>query len=655
MPTIAPATLHTPSLANKLECIATNGSGSFASLAVNGGLGRKFHGLLIHSAIPPMDRWLTWHSCIEEIEGESLDARAWLAGQNKVSPYGERYLTSFSATPMPTWLYNIHGTLLKKELFMVEGCETTVLRYTIIASPNERTSLNLKNFVHFRPAEAYREQLTEIDLTGWRTDETLNTVSAHGLGLNLSCVAPHPSNVCLEWHPIDKHRQTSDLLYAIELEDQGYPQRDASLHVQTVTVSLAVGESCFMVGSLETEPCDPKHAYQQALVNRSHRYQTSDFANDLSHSAIQLIADRASVDGKTLLAGFPWFGDWGRDTMIALPGTTLVTGQFATAQSILKTFAHYLSGGMLPNKFPDRSGDALKYNTIDATLWFFWAIQQYGEYSEDWAFIHDELYEDLKDILRHHVTGTRYGIGIDNDGLIQGGDNDTQLTWMDVKFDGYAVTPRFGKAVEINALWYNALCFVRDCAERFDDHSETYAHLIPKVAESFQKTFWNDASQNCFDYVTPETQNADIRCNQVFAVSLPYSPLTDTQQAAVFENVYRHLYTPAGLRSLSPNNQNYKGSYYGALHERDIAYHQGTVWAWPMGAFIDSAMKVRKSKTFAESLLKGMKQHFYFEAGVHGISEVFDGDAPHAARGCFNQAWSVAEVLRVVDKYDLDA
>jgi len=640
---------------NKTECLVTNGTGSFASLAINGGLGRKFHGLLIHSAIPPMDRVLTWHSCAEILDGQSLDARQWVAGTTIRSDKGERFLTQYSASPFPTWTYEVNGSLLRKELLMEEGKETTLIRYTLIACAEPSVSLKLNNYVHFRAAETYLEKLRDTDISNWTVNESLSSISTSNLTLRLACQTPgQQSKQTSTWLTPNTENQIQDLFYPIEVEDQGYPQRDSSLKVQQIEVELFLGESCFMVGTLEDSWPKSTQTYQQALAARVHRFSNNEFQNDLSHSALQLVADRESVTGKTILAGFPWFGDWGRDTMIALPGTTLVTGQFETAQSILKTFAHYLNGGMLPNKFPDRSGEELKYNTIDATLWFFWAVQQYIEYSGDWSFVKNELFDDLKEIIRLHQKGTHFAIGMDDDGLIKGGDEDTQLTWMDVKFNGYAVTPRFGKAVEVNALWYNALNFTQECAERFDDHSVNYKQLIPQVKASFQKTFWNKDSGCCYDYVANGNSFDDIRCNQIIAVSLPYSPLEKDQQAQVFQTVYKELYTPVGLRSLSASHKDYKGEYYGQLSDRDVSYHQGTVWAWPMGPFIDAAMKVHNNTSLAEQLLTGMKQHFYFEAGVHGISEVFDGNAPNAARGCFNQAWSVAECLRVVNKYKLN-
>lgn len=650
MRTLAANALHTPTIAEKTECLVTNGTGSFAALAINGSLSRKFHGLLIHSTRPPMDRILTWHSCVEQINGQSLDARKTDSNTNN----GERFLTEFSAKPMPTWIYQINGHCLKKELFMVEGEPSTLIKYTLLSSPLHKIKLTLENFVNFRCAEHYSESLNQEDLKNWHINAAQQTISAQGLTLKLGCQVPYTQEPTRnQWFDINQEQVCSNINYAIEQQDQGYPQQDSSLRVQQTEVELKVGECCFMVATLNDTWPNSQQCYQKALAYKKIQFSEDEFTNDLTFSVQQFIAERESVNGKTILAGFPWFGDWGRDTMIALPGTTLATGQFETARAILKTYAQYLNAGMLPNKFPDRNGEPLKYNTIDATLWFFWAIQQYVDYSADWEFVKTELYDDLKDIIQHHKKRTRYGIGMDDDGLIQGGDSSTQLTWMDVKFDDYAVTPRYGKAVEINALWYNALCFAQQCSEEFNDTQINFHGLIEQVQTSFKNCFWNTELNCCFDYRTPEQANADIRCNQIFAVSLPFSPLTKDQQEAVFQCAYKHLYTPVGLRSLSPQHTDYKGEYYGLLKHRDMAYHQGTVWAWPIGAFIDAAIKVTGNKKQAAGLLAGLKHHFYYEAGIHGISEVFDGDAPHKARGCFSQAWSVAEVLRVVDKYQL--
>lgn len=647
--------LNTPSIADKTECLVTNGTGSFASLAINGGLCRKFHGLLVHSKIPPMDRLMTWHYCAESVNGQSLDARQSGKKNQLKRTLGERFLIKFFAKPIPTWYYQVGGHCLKKELFMVQGQASTILKYTLVSSVDEAIDLKLTNSVCFRGAEQHYDQLTQETLNQWHIHAAEQTISAHGINLKLGCQNSNPENkISTTWQTPTTEHIKQPLYYAIEQEDQGYDEWDCSLEVQQTQIKLSVGDSCYMIGTLNDSWPNAAQQYQKAIQHSKQIYHEQDFANDLAHSALQLLADRESVQGKTILAGFPWFGDWGRDTMIALPGTTLATQKYDSARAILSTFAHYLNAGMLPNKFPDRSGEPLKYNTIDATLWFFWAIQQYVHYSNDWQFVQQELYEDLKGIIQHHLKGTRYGIRVDEDGLIQGGDAQTQLTWMDVKFDDQAVTPRYGKAVEINALWYNALCFTEQCRQQFNDSQAPYTPLIDQVKNSFQELFWHREENYCYDYVAGEFKNSDVRCNQIFAVSLPFSPLELEQQRAVFDRVYKELYTPVGLRSLSSKHPDYHSQYYGALRQRDLAYHQGTVWAWPMGGFIDAAMKLTNNKKFAAGLLTGLKQHFYSEAGIHGISEVFDGDAPHAARGCFNQAWSVAEVLRVVDRYELD-
>lgn len=655
MTVFSSAFFNQPELANKTECLVTNGNGSFASLAVNGGYSRKFHGLLVHAAIPPMDRFLTWHACIEQINGISLDARQYHDPNQRATGAGSRFITRFSARPIPTWEYTVNGHLLRKELFMVAEQETTIVRYTLLASTDDAVSLTLENYVHFRPAEGHNPELSTQDIDHWHIDANQQRITCDAMQLKLGCqMHGQKSQATCQWHDKNLAHQISQLAYDIELQDQGFDQYDASLHVQTSHITLAAGESISMIGTLEAHWPSAETSYHQAITDGQEAFFTNAFCNDLAHSAQQFIAQRESVNGKTILAGFPWFGDWGRDTMIALPGITLSTGRFDVARSILSTFAHYLNGGMLPNKFPDRSVEPLKYNTIDATLWFFWAIQQYVDYSGDWAWVQDTLYKDMLDIVRHYQKGTRYGIGMAEDGLIQGGDAQTQLTWMDVKFDDYAVTPRYGKAVEINALWYNALRFTEQCAQQFNDAQPQLPPLIAQVESAFRSAFWRPDNLGCYDYITPEHAIADVRCNQIFAVSLPFSALTEEQQSRVVNEVHRQLYTPVGLRSLSPEHKDYRGTYYGALRDRDMAYHQGTVWAWPMGAFIEAHLKVHKDKATAARLLQGMKRHFYTEAGVHAISEVFDGDAPHVGRGCFNQAWSVAECLRVIAKYHLD-
>ena len=340
-----------------------------------------------------------------------------------------------------------------------------------------------------------------------------------------------------------------------------------------------------------------------------------------------------------MIAGYPWFADWGRDTMIALPGLTLATGEFNVARDILLAFAGALDQGMLPNRFTDSDPE---YNTVDATLWFFEAIRQYLVYTNDAAFVRAQLYERLKDVIGWHVRGTRFGIHMDTaDGLLAAGDPSTSLTWMDARVGDRAVTPRNGKPVEIQALWYNALKFVGRLAQDFGDDAARTFHedLASNTAQNFDRTFWNEHLGYYADVLDNGMQDLSLRPNQVIALSLGYGAVPDDHAVRILEAAEKHLLTPFGLRTLSPFDPRYIGRYEGSPEERDSAYHQGTVWPWLLGPFITAARK-------GPELLSPLRE-FLVSRGAGQLPEIFDGDAPHEPRGCFAQAWSVAEVLRV--------
>ena len=362
---------------------------------------------------------------------------------------------------------------------------------------------------------------------------------------------------------------------------------------------------------------------------------------------------RRGDDLHTVLAGYPWFSDWGRDTMIALPGLCLTTKRFAEAAAILKAFARACDGGMIPNRFPDH-GETPDYNTVDATLWFFHAVAQYLERSGDWETVEKELYPVLRSCIEFHIAGTRYGIKADpDDGLLSAGSGATQLTWMDAKVGDWVVTPRSGKAVEIQALWFNALRTMMDLATRAGDQpmKELCGEWSRKAKASFADKFWNSTDNCLYDYVDGATRDSAIRPNQIFAVSLPHRLLSSDLEQRVVACVQRELLTPHGLRSLSPRDSRYRGIYIGDQWQRDGSYHQGTVWGWLIGPFLTAYLKVNKSsgaaKTQAAAWLQPLLDHLD-EACIGSINEIFDGDAPHTPRGCFAQAWSVSEVLRVL-------
>jgi predicted glycogen debranching enzyme len=349
-------------------------------------------------------------------------------------------------------------------------------------------------------------------------------------------------------------------------------------------------------------------------------------------------------DGMSVIAGYHWFGDWGRDTMISLPGLAIATGRPEVAARILTTFARFVDRGMLPNRFPD-AGEAPEYNTVDATLWYFDAIRAYHEATGDDALL-KQLFPVLEDIIQWHRDGTRYGIGEDKaDGLLRSGEPGVQLTWMDAKVGDWVVTPRTGKAVEINALWYNALRSMTAFARRLGQPAERWERLAERVGTGFER-FWNEAAGYCFDVVDgPEGDDDALRPNQIFAVSLPESPLSPERQRQVVEACARHLLTSFGLRSLAPGHPQYKGRYGGGPWERDGAYHQGTVWGWLLGPFALAHLRVCKDPTAAGAFLLPMAHHLG-DYGVGSIAEIFDGDPPFTPRGCIAQAWSVAETLR---------
>jgi predicted glycogen debranching enzyme len=380
-----------------------------------------------------------------------------------------------------------------------------------------------------------------------------------------------------------------------------------------------------------------------------------DFLQQLVLAADQFIVSRG--DGKSIIAGYHWFSDWGRDTMIALPGLTLTTNRPEIARGILLEFSKYVSQGMLPNRFPD-VGEKPEYNTVDATLWYFEAVRAFLEKTGDYDFVEKNLYEKLVEIIIWHLRGTRFRIHVDTDGLLWAGEENTQLTWMDAKSGETTFTPRIGKPVEIQALWYNALCVIHHLAEKFGDEmgKHQYAAIAETTKTSFNQNFWNEAENCLFDCINGNRDNS-VRPNQIFAVSLKHSMLSLEKSQKVVRKVETELLVPFGLRTLSQKDEKYRGRYEGDGFERDSAYHQGTVWAWLTGAFLQSYTKVFADEPDTneklQSWLEGFKMHLT-EAGVGQFSEIFDGDSPYSPRGCIAQAWSVAEILHAAVEINQD-
>ena len=636
------------------EWLITNGIGGFASGTICDSNTRRYHGLLIAALAPPVGRTLLVAGL--EVSVRYGDRRHDLASHEFAdgtrAPHGYLYLESFHLDQgMPVWRYAIGDALLEKRLLMQPGHNTTCVNFRVLRASD---TLN----IDLTPLCTYRDYHSHTH-GGWPlgVHEIQNGCEIEAFAgakpYRLTC-AGATFTADPDWYWNFRHRAES-ARGLDETEDLFRPGR--------FVLSLGHGEQVTVVLSTDSVP-----PVDFSELRREIERHTATLISNLPAEApssirqLALTADQFIVErhrdghaaGKTVIAGYPWFGDWGRDTMIALPGLTLTTRRFDVAAAILRTFAEHVSEGMLPNRFPD-GGEAPEYNTVDAALWYFHAVDQYTQFSGDTALA-AELYPVLHDIIEWHRRGTRYDIGVDAaDGLLAAGQDGVQLTWMDAKVGDWVVTPRIGKCVEINALWYNALKIMEGFANRLNQKAEAsdYASAAAQARDGFRR-FWNPRLDALYDVIDgPEGEpgidgrNYDdrLRPNQLFAVSLPHSPLEATQQKAVVDICARELLTSHGLRSLAPGEQGYVAHYLGGPWERDSAYHQGTVWAWLIGPFADAHYRVYGDVATARSFLEPFVPHLQ-AACLGSISEIFDADPPFTARGCFAQAWSVAELLR---------
>lgn len=629
------------------EWLVTNSIGGYASGTVAGLLTRRYHGLLVAALQPPLGRTLMLAK-VEEVgryrqQAYGLGANRWADGN--ISPSGYRYLTHFALEgSIPVWQFALAEAVLEKRLWMEPGANTTYLRYTLTQA-EQPLQLQLSALVN------YRDYHGDTQAGDWQM-----AVQPAFQGVEIRAT---PQAVPLRlWLERGQLQPAHQWFYGFDLAVEryrGFTGREDHLLAATGEVTLQPGESVTFVASTEASVSleggaaqRRRQAHEQAVLGAWQALAPApDWINQLVLAADQFIVERrseADPTGKTVIAGYPWFSDWGRDTMISLPGLTLVTGRPAVARSILLTFAQHASQGMLPNRFPD-AGDLPEYNTVDATLWYFQAVRAYCQATADKALL-AQLYPVLVDIVAWHQRGTRYGIRVDpSDGLLMAGEAGVQLTWMDAKFEDWVVTPRIGKPVEVNALWYGALRSLAAFTRQLGYGADAYEQMADRVAASFSR-FWHPAQQCCYDLIDgPNGNDASLRPNQIFAVSLPDSPLSPMQQQQVVAVCQQHLLTPYGLRSLSPHDPAYQGRYGGNLRQRDGAYHQGTVWGWLLGPFALAHLRVYNDPAQAQALLQPLADHLMVH-GLGSISEIFDGDWPFTPRGCIAQAWSVAETLR---------
>lgn len=652
------------------EWLVTNGLGGYASGTVSGAVTRRYHGFLIAALSAPLGRTVMLNHLAERIvfsDGSVMNLGSDEMAENVLELPGAGHLTGFRLERgMPIWRYEMNDFAIEKQLFMLHKQNTVHVIYRLISGQGS-ARLELRPSMHFRAHEdPVNKQIREpyvLTVIGDRYEvssgDKLPPLRMRMYGDNSTFTS-------------DKGLQR-EVFYRIEAE-RGYDSRgllwspgffNADISANKEAAFVASTESWSIIQALDSiGGLRAERERRRRLLGIAKIPSKASTAAELVMAADQFIitpagriedAARAHASGdevRTVIAGYHWFTDWGRDTMISLEGLTLTTGRHHEAGWILRTFAHYVKDGLIPNLFPEGEKEGL-YHTADATLWFFHAISRYLEETGDRETLR-QVFPKLEQIIDAHMRGTRFGIGVDpKDGLIKQGQEGYQLTWMDAKVDDWVVTPRRGKAVEINALWYNALCLMKqwlgeekgDSAERrLDEH-------VQQVRESFNKRFWYEQGGYLYDVLDGEKgDDSSLRPNQIFSISLANPVLEASRWSRVLEVVEQRLLTPFGLRSLAPGEADYKPMYFGDLRARDAAYHQGTVWAWLIGPFIDAWLKVNNNDLKgASKFLEGFSNHLN-EACIGSVSEIFDAEAPFQPRGCVAQAWSVAEVLRCIVK-----
>src|SRR3984957_732758 len=632
------------------EWLETNGLGGFASSTIIGLNTRRYHGLLVAATKPPVGR-LVLLSKLEEtlfIDGKRFDLSA-NRYPGVVHPQGFHYLKQFRLDPFPVFTYEVESIEIEKSVFMIHGENSAVIHYEV--RKNNRPEVPKSLRLEIRPLIEFRDYHGTTHENG-----VINPGVQERSGL--ASVTPYHGLPSLHLaHDAIQLRRTGDWYRNFEYDaerERGLDCSEDLFNPFALCFDLRLRRQASIIASTEQRDVIQAVEYRRAEITRRRKALMASpiedgFAESLTAASEQYLVSRGNE--KTVIAGYHWFGDWGRDTMIALPGLTLSTGKHDVARSVLRTFAEHVDQGMLPNRFPD-AGETPEYNTVDASLWFFEATRAYLAYTGDLEFVRDELYPVFADIISWHVRGTRYGIKVDDSGLLASGEKGAQLTWMDAKVGDWVVTPRRGKPVEIQALWYNALCIMEELANRFGDEGarKRYRHMAAIAQWSFNRLFWNEKLGCLYDVVNGGPPDPSLRPNQIFAVSLPHSMLSRDRARSVVEKVEEHLLTPFGLRTLAPSDPQYRGCYTGGPTDRDGAYHRGTVWSWLLGPFITAYIKVNggseKARRQAQAWLSPLESHLG-DAGLGHIPEIFEGDAPHRPCGCIAQAWSVAEIFRV--------
>lgn len=645
----------------KREWAVTNGIGGYAGSSMIGAHSRTHQGYLIASLHAPIERYLVF-SKINETATVGTSTVSFETSQHRASgktvyTEGQKFLTSFIYDGSVHYTYETDNFSFEKHITLKRNANVCAVSYELTAGDSDCTftltplfnyrehsesstpdTLKFETFTEDRTFYLVPEKNKDIAIRFQTSEGTFSErETVYDIDMQLQI------EVDLETDGLDCHYCPVDLSIAVPANT-----------TKKVSILCSIGdvnERPAPVSGTEAFSILEENARCHAELFEKAGYHDS-FANQLVLASDQFLTYRESTKMMTVLAGLPWFTDWGRDTMIAFTGLTLCTKRFKEAEEILLTFARYIRHGIVPNMFPDDNMPPL-YNTVDASLWYFYAVYQYLHYNpaaEAEAFVKEQIFPHLKEIISAYEKGTDFSIYMEDDGLIHAGSGLDQITWMDVRVGDWVATPRHGKPVEINALWYNALRIMESLCEKFDEDASAYRTRANQVKESFNAKFWDSSNQCLFDVVDGDEPDDHIRPNQIYAVSLPFSLLPEEQEKAVVALVEKELFVGCGLRSLAPDHPDYHGIYCGALAKRDAAYHQGTAWGFLLGGFFSAYMKVNHHSSSAAAnavrMLEPVRKHLTDSGCIGSISEIFDGDAPHNPRGCYAQAWSVGEVLR---------
>ena len=645
----------------KREWAVTNGIGGYAGSSMIGAHSRTHQGYLIASLHAPIERYLVFSKINETAtvgtSTVSFETSQHCASGKTVYTEGQKFLTSFIYDGSVHYTYETDNFSFEKHITLKRNANVCAVSYELTAGDNDCTFTLTPLFNYREHSESSTPDTLRFDT--FTEDRTFYLVPEKNKDIAIRFQTSEGTFSERETvYDIDMQLQIE-----VDLETDGldchYCPVDLSIAVpanttKKVSILCSIGdvnERPAPVSGTEAFSILEENARCHAELFEKAGYRDS-FANQLVLASDQFLTYRESTKMMTVLAGLPWFTDWGRDTMIAFTGLTLCTKRFKEAEEILLTFARYIRHGIVPNMFPDDNMPPL-YNTVDASLWYFYAVYQYLHYNpaaEAEAFVKEQIFPHLKEIISAYEKGTDFSIYMEDDGLIHAGSGLDQITWMDVRVGDWVATPRHGKPVEINALWYNALRIMESLCEKFDEDASAYRTRAEQVKESFNAKFWDSANQCLFDVVDGDEPDDHIRPNQVYAVSLPFSLLPEEQEKAVVALVEKELFVGCGLRSLAPDHPDYHGIYCGALAKRDAAYHQGTAWGFLLGGFFSAYMKVNHHSSSAAAnavrMLEPVRKHLTDSGCIGSISEIFDGDAPHNPRGCYAQAWSVGEVLR---------